>query len=230
MNKGYIIAIDGPVASGKGTIAKGLASRLNAFFLTTGMFYRAVTYYCLQHNISLEDSEAVKRILPDIKVSVSGDTTILNGENVTDKLKHSEVDKNVTVVANYPFVREYLIPIQRAIGVKVAQEKIVIAEGRDMATKVFPNAEVKIYLTAELETRAKRRYIQQNLETNESLQQVLEETRERDENDMFGELQYLVSEPERYGYTVIDDTNLTEEQTIERILRVIDEVRGYKNL
>ncbi len=230
MSQGFIIAIDGPVASGKGTIAKALASRLNAFFLTTGMFYRAVTYYCLQHDISIDNSEAVRQILRKIKVRVSGETTILNEEDVTGYLKQSNVDKEVTIVANYSFVRDYLIPMQREIGLKMSQEKIVIAEGRDMVTKVFPNAEVKIYLTADLETRAKRRYLQQSMDTDESLQQVLEETKYRDEKDMFGDLHNLVSEPERYGYNIVDDSNLTEEQTIEKILRVIDEVRGYRNL
>ena len=223
MNKGFIIAIDGPVASGKGTIAKILARKLNAFFLTTGMFYRAVAYYCLENKIEMLNGEAIKQILPEMDIKVSGETTLLNNQDVTAYLKLAEVDRVVPLIANYKFVREYLIPLQREAGLKLASERVVIAEGRDMATKVFPEARVKIYLTASLETRAKRRFAQQSAQKGIDLSHVLAETKKRDEGDMYGGLHYLVSKPERYGYSIVDDTNLTEEQTIEKILELIAE-------
>ena len=221
MSKGFIIAIDGPVASGKGTIAKALSKKLNAFFLTTGMFYRAATYYCLQHKINLLDAEAVRQILPDIQVTVRGETTLLNNQDVTRFLKLAEVDKNVPIISNYSFVREYLTPTQRQTGLIEAKKRVVIAEGRDMATKVFPDATVKIYLTASVKTRAQRRFEQQKTVRNLDFQTVLAETKQRDYGDMYGEMHYLTTEPEKYGYTIVDDTDLTEEQTIERILEIV---------
>lgn len=225
MSEGFIIAIDGPVASGKGTIAMALAKKLPGFYLTTGLFYRSITLYCLDHNIDIYSEEAVTKALPSIHISVEEEKFYINQQEVTNRLHERIVDQSVAVVSNYAAVRAYLLPQQRSIGSQQLQlGKIVILEGRDIATRVFPDADVKLFLTSDVQTRANRRFMQMR-ERGEhvSFDEVLQDTKDRDQKDMFGPLAYLVHDPENYGYALVDDTNLTEEQTLERILALIAE-------
>jgi len=225
MKKGFVIAIDGPVAAGKGTIAQLLAKKLNAYYLTTGLLYRSITLYCLDKAIPLSDEKAVERVLPEIAIVITDGRVFLNQKEVTDRLMTRKVDELVPMIANQSSVRKYLLPVQRNIGQQhIMQGKIVILEGRDIATKVFPDALVKIYLTSDVEVRAKRRFVQMQKRLGDivKFEDVLRDTRKRDERDMFGPLAYLVSDPQKYGYTIVDNTHLTEQQTFEQILKIIE--------
>jgi cytidylate kinase len=224
--KGFVIAIDGPVAAGKGTIAQLLAKKLHAHYLTTGLLYRSVTLYCLDHTIALSEEKQVKKVLPEIAIEIRNERVFLNEQDVTDRLMTRVVDESVPIIANYASVRAHLLPVQREIGLQqVQQGKIVILEGRDIATKIFPDALVKIYLTSDVAVRAKRRFaqMQKRLGTGVHYEDVLRDTKQRDERDMYGPLAYLVANPQDYGYTVVDDSDLTEAQTLEKILGIIAE-------
>ena len=227
--RGYIVAIDGPVASGKGTVAKALATKLHGYYLTTGLFYRAVAFYCLENALVVEDEKAVMNILSDVHITMTDDRIFLNEKDVTEQLYERGVDQVVAKVSNYIQVRQYLIPQQRTLAIKQSEKgKVVIIEGRDTATKVSPDALVKIYLTSDVLTRAKRRLVQMKLRQKEAvtLADVVKDTKERDYQDLHGAMKILVTDPENYGYSVIDNTNLTLVQTLEKIVNLIEEKTG----
>ncbi len=224
MKNGFIIAIDGPAAAGKGTVAPVLASKLHGYHLYTGSMYRCVTLYCLIHAIDITDEKKVVDALGDIAIAFKDDRYFLNGDDVTKRIRERDIDTAVSTIADYQGVRHAMISQQQYIGKEKTQNgAIVIAEGRDTATKVFPDAEVKIYLTAKPEVRAKRRLkqLQERGLVNATFEEILKETIVRDEQDMYGNLGYLVSDPAKYGYDIIDDTDKTEEQTIDAILAVL---------
>ncbi len=219
--KAFAIAIDGPVASGKGTIADALAQKLHGFHLNTGAMYRCLGLYCLEHKISLHDSPTIVKALSEISITFKGEETFLNGENVSQKIKQPEVAEAASAVAVNAEVRREMVKRQRAIGLEViAKGQIILVDARDAATKIFPDAPFKIFLTANPETRAQRR-LEQLGEGN--YQQMLEEIKKRDFQDMHREATPLVSDPENHGYFVIDDSNLTESDTIAMILKKIEE-------
>ncbi|HZE87651.1 MAG TPA: (d)CMP kinase [Methylomirabilota bacterium] len=217
--KTFAIAIDGPVAAGKGTIALQLAKDLNGLYLYTGAMYRAVALYCLEKGIDLQDERGVVATLPEITIQFVGETVLLNGQDVTEKLKALGPAAGSSVVGVYPKVREDLVHKQQQIGKEaMLQGKIVISEGRDTGTKVFPDSPLKIYLTAADSTRAQRRLKQyQAQERTVSFDEVLAEIRERDTRDKGRETDPLPSNPEALGYFIIDDSTMTEEATLQTI-------------
>lgn len=222
MKQGIIIAIDGPVASGKGTIAPLLARKLQGFYLHTGAMYRCVAYYCLEHTITEE--VAVVAALPKIKINFEGNKTFLNGEDVTEKLEQNIVSIKVAWVAAIKEVRSELISQQQRIGKeKVEQGITVIAEGRDTGTVVFPDAQLKIFLDASLEARSKRRLHQLQIK-GESVQyaQVLSDTKKRDDSDQM-KSGALVTDPKKHGYSIIESTGMTEEDTLGKIITLLEE-------
>ena len=152
----YIIAIDGGVATGKSTIAKAVAKELNFVYINTGDMYRAVTLYFVQNNIEITDENIVSNI-NDIKITFrlenSNVITILNGEDVTEKLHSANISKLVPLVAKVKIVREKMVELQR----EFAKNNSIVMDGRDIASVVFPNATLKIFLTASLDERARRR-------------------------------------------------------------------------
>ncbi|HEV2339559.1 MAG TPA: (d)CMP kinase [Patescibacteria group bacterium] len=222
---GYAIAIDGPVAAGKGTIAALIAKKLHGFHLYTGAMYRGLTLYCLQHNIPVSDKEKVLVALQTITFTLDNATTYMNGEDITERIKKRDVTQSVAKVAAISQVRQEMVKRQRSIA-KEKMEKgfVVIAEARDAATRILPDAFLKIYLTATPEVRAKRRYEQMGGKQNTgiSFEQMLKDTKERDYRDTHREADPLVLEPEKYGYFVLDDSNLSEEETVEKILKEIE--------
>jgi cytidylate kinase len=220
MNKVFSIAIDGPVAAGKGTIAPALAKRLNGFFLYTGAMYRCVALFCIREGVDLDNEEEVDSKLPEIKIDFKGHQIFLNNEDVTEEIKKEEVSMGASKVALYEKVREKLVSYQKDIAKKALDEGIsVVAEGRDTGTKVLPNAKLKIFLDARPEVRAKRR-LKQIEERGERIDfnTLLEEVIKRDKQDSQREIDPLVSNPKDYGYFVLDNSDLTEEETIEKIL------------
>jgi len=177
------IAIDGPGAAGKSTIAKCLAKKLNYVHLDTGAMYRSTAYKALQNHISLEDEEAVCKMLENTKIQLATDGSIfLDGEDVSDKIRTNEISLAASLVSKLANVRRMLVERQQ----EMAKEKGFIMDGRDIGTVVLTDAEVKIYMTASPMARAKRRYeqnIAKNIPTG-SIEEIAKEIAERDLQDM----------------------------------------------
>jgi len=156
----FIVAIDGPAGAGKGTITKQVGEKLGLINIDTGAMFRCVTLKILQEGIQIEDQKAIEKLLETIEIEITkNEEVFLNGQNVSQKIRENEVNQMVSPVSVIPQVREKLLNLQR----KMAKGKNVIMEGRDIGTVVFPNADVKIYLDASPEERAKRR-VKQNQE------------------------------------------------------------------
>ena len=159
----FVVAIDGPAGSGKGTVTKLVGEKLNLVNVDTGAMYRCVTLDCLRKNILPEELEKIEKVLEkiDIKFEKNNDKELvfLNGENVTEEIRSTNVNLNVAKFAAVKIIRDKMTPLQREMG----KTTDIIMEGRDIGTVVFPDADVKIYLDCSVEERANRRY-KQNLE------------------------------------------------------------------
>lgn len=231
MNKGFAIAIDGPVASGKGTLAPKLASELKGFYLDTGAMYRCIALYILENNIDPSDKESVEKIAKEIEIDFSDGKTYLNGQDVSSKIRTGEISRVVPLAVGYEGVRSELIKKQRDIAERNMNEgKIVVVEGRDIATIVLPNAEFKLYLTADVEERAKRRHKQmQILGETVYFETVLGDVRERDRRDIEVN-KTLVSDPESFGYEILNNTGLSQEETLEKAIQMLKDKGLYDSL
>lgn len=221
---GFTIAIDGPVASGKGTIAPLLSKRINGFHLYTGATYRALAVYGIEQGVDLTDSKAVQTLLSEIHIDLTHGKVILNGKDITERIKKEDASNGSSIVGVIPEVRHAMVKRQQEIAKDALEKgKIVIAEGRDTAIKVFPQAEFKLFLTASPKERARRRLLQlQNRGENVTYEEVFEDTLARDKRDCERETDPLVKDPQNHGYFVLDSTNLTEEQTIDTILMELE--------
>ena len=190
MSKYINIAIDGHSSCGKSTISKSISKQYNMRYIDTGSMYRAITLYCIENNLFLTDNqpneELIIKHLPNIDVNFVyhldsyTSTTYLNGDNVEDKIRGIAVSSSVSLVARLAAVRKKLIELQQ----NIAREKNVVMDGRDIGTKVLPLAELKFFITADVEVRAKRRYDELIHTKHEiSYSEVLENLKERDRND-----------------------------------------------
>ena len=151
MNKGFAIAIDGPVASGKGTLAPNLAKKLKGFYLDTGAMYRCVALYTIQQGIDPANKDVIEKLTRELNIEFNEGKTFLDGIDVSEKIRTSDVSRIASIVARYGGVREQLIQKQKEIAEEILNSgKIVILEGRDIATVVMPGAEFKLYLTISL--------------------------------------------------------------------------------
>src|ERR1035437_4732397 len=227
MSKGFVIAIDGPVAAGKGTISPLLAKNLNGFYLYTGAMYRCLALLCIKRGIDTKDENTVVTILPEFRINVSDNKVFLNGEDVTERIKEEDVAMASSDVAVIKKVREEMVSIQREIANKLIDEgKIVIAEGRDTATRVFPNAKLKIFLTATPEVRTKRRLLQiEERGEKAEFENVLKDVKLRDEQDSDREIDPLVKDPQAFGYFVLNDSEMSEEETIKTIIKEVKKIK-----
>jgi CMP/dCMP kinase len=223
MKKGLIIAIDGPVAAGKGVIAPLLSKRLNAFYLYTGGMYRSLALAVLREGTGIDNEEEVLRILEKSRISLEGEEVFLNGENVTKKLKDQNVVEAVPHIAIHHKVRKFMVEKQREIGQKeITLGETIVVEGRDAGTKIFPEADFKLFLTATPEVRAGRRLEQLKESGNDvSYEEVLESLKKRDRMDTEREAGPLVSDPKKYGYFILDNSGLSEEETVNEIIEEI---------
>ena len=207
------IAIDGPGAAGKSTIAKCLAKKLNYVHLDTGAMYRSTAYKALQNHISLEDEEAVCKMLENTKIQLATDGSIfLDGEDVSDKIRTNEMSLAASLVSKLAKVRRMLVERQQ----EMAKEKGFIMDGRDIGTVVLTDAEVKIYMTASPMARAKRRYdqnIAKNIPTG-SIEEIAKEIAERDLQDMSRENSPLKKADDAIE---IDTSDMSIEEVTERI-------------
>lgn len=227
MERGFVIAIDGPAASGKGTIVQLLTAELRGANLYTGGLYRALALACLREGVDGEDVPGVIEVLRKIKVSLGDEQSLgiqarvfLDGEDVTSTIRTPEVALGAGKVAQIPKVRESLVNLQqRMVRSLVAQGKTVILDGQDTGTYVYPEAEAKIFLTASQEERAKRRQHQYEKEgLKKSFAEMLEEIKMRDNRDFARAINPLSSDPVKDGYFLVDSTDLDEHQTKELIM------------
>ncbi len=220
MKKGFVIAIDGPVAAGKGTIASELAKELQGFYLYTGATYRCLTLYALEQKIDVSDEHAVMSILPNVDIDLVDNKVMLNGRDVTDAIQKVEISKTVPTIAAMQQVRTAMVTLQREIAAKrIEKGDIIVIEGRDTATVVFPDAALKVFLTAYPEVRAARRLaqLQSSGNTTMTLSDVLQSLQKRDEEDTERAIDPLVKDPSKHGYFIVDDTGLSEKDTVKKI-------------
>ncbi|MDU1316880.1 MAG: (d)CMP kinase [Anaerococcus hydrogenalis] len=208
----YIIALDGPSGSGKSTIANLLADKLKISYLNTGSMYRALTLYFLENNIKKSENIDIK-ILKKINIDINEDKVFLNGKDVSQEIRDKEVTENVSWVSSIPVVREYLVEMQR----KISKNKSIILDGRDIGTVVFPDAKYKFYLDASSFVRAKRRF-EQN-EIDKSFEEIKKDIEKRDYLDSHREISPLKKAEDAIE---IDSSDLTIDQTIEKILEKMD--------
>lgn len=220
-----IIAIDGPAGSGKGAIAKKIDKELGFTRIDTGAMYRCIALKMLKNDISLEDMQAIENLLNDTSIELKkiGEelVTLLDGKDVSKEIRNPEVSDIVSQVSAIKKIRIKMVDLQRAM--KSTAENIVM-EGRDITTVVFPEADLKVYLTANLETRAERRFKElQVAGIDTTLEEVLESMKIRDENDMQKEMGALKIAEDA---VVIDNTNLDIEGTFEEFKKLIRRVKN----
>lgn len=226
---GFVVGIDGTAGSGKGTVTKRIANKLNLINIDTGITYRCVALAALDEGAivnNIIDEKKVVGLLDKIDISINntpeGDIVYLNGKDVTKKIRGKDVSQVVSQVSSIKEVRYKMVDLQR----KMAEGKDVIMEGRDICTYVFPNADVKIYLDASEETRAKRRLLEmQEKGINMTYEEVIDNIRKRDYNDKTKEIGALKVTPESI---VIDTTNLSIEEVENKIIKIIEEKRENK--
>lgn len=212
------IAIDGPSAAGKSTIAKLVAQNLNYTYIDTGAMYRCVAYYAFINKVDFDNEEAVCALLEDINIGMLPDGTIqLNGTDVTSFIRENEISMGASHVSRYAKVREFLVEQQR----EMAQGGGVILDGRDIGTVVLKDAELKIYQVASIECRALRRHkenIQRGIET--SLEDIQDEIAKRDLQDMNRVVSPLQKAPDAVE---IDTSNMSLEEVVAQVMDLVEE-------
>lgn len=224
--KVFSIAIDGPAGSGKSTVAKILSEKLGIIYVDTGAMYRTVAYYCFKEGLSTKDGKAVgtalNNIEMDIKMTGSVQHMILNGEDVTGLIRTAEIGQGASDVGVFIPVRDKLVEMQQ----KIAKKTSVVMDGRDIGTVVLPNAEVKIYLNADVKERAKRRlkdFVAQG--KTETLEEVIEQINFRDHNDMTREYNPLKKAEDAVE---IDTTGMTIDEVVKNVIDIVETKTGER--
>ena len=211
------IAIDGTAGSGKGTISKRLAEKLNFYHLDTGAIYRTIAYCAKVNNVDINNEHAVSEMLKCCDICINLDNgkqiNMLNGEDVKNNIRTPEIDVASSVVSVYDDVRKFATRIQHAL----AKKHNIIIEGRDIGTVVLPNADYKFFITAKPEVRAQRRLIQHGLNSGE-YQKILQDIIERDERDMTRKISPLKRAEDAI---LIDNSNQTIEETVDEMFSYI---------
>lgn len=226
---GFNIAIDGPAGAGKSTIARRVAGEISFIYVDTGAIYRAVALYFLRNQIAPDRQDEVAKACDQIQIQIRYEDkeqqVFLNGENVTSHLRTEEVGNMASVSSAHPVVRQKLLCLQR----EIAMRENVVMDGRDIGSHVLPDAELKIYLTASVETRADRRYRElQEKGAVCDLEAIKKDIEERDYRDMHRETAPLT---ETADAVRIDSSDLTIDQVVEKILNLYQERRiraGWK--
>ena len=210
------IAIDGPAAAGKSTIAKMVARNLNYTYIDTGAMYRCVAYYAFINHVDFEDEEGVCGLLKGIEIGMLPDGTVrLNGQDVSALIRANEVSTGASIVSRYGKVRQFLVAQQR----EMAKGGGVILDGRDIGTVVLPDAELKIYQVASVECRALRRY-KENIERGikSDLEQIKREIEERDYQDMHRDISPLRKADDAVE---IDTSDMTLDQVVAKVMNLV---------
>lgn len=222
----FIVAIDGPAGSGKGTVTKAIAGKMQLVNIDTGAIYRSVALATLRNNIKLNELDKILELIDktniEIKYNENTQYTFLNGEDVSRAIREKEVTDIVSFISTPPKIREKVTELERNIGNdNLKQGKSIIMEGRDITTVVFPNADIKIYLDASPEERARRRYNQNQEEgINISFEDILENIKTRDYNDMHKAVGALKKAEDAIYF---DCSNMMPEETAEAICKIIEE-------
>lgn len=217
----FVVAIDGPAGTGKGTITKLISEELGLINIDTGAMYRCVTLEMINKEINIDNIDGIKNVLKTIKIdmeNIDGNLRFfLNGNDVTAEIRTQKVNNLVSQVSHVPIVRKEMVNLQR----KMAVGKNVVMEGRDIGTNVFPNADVKIYLDASAEERAKRRYKQEKEKgLNITYEEVLKNVVFRDENDKNSDVAPLKKAEDA---VLVDSTYLSIEEVKKEVLKIINE-------
>ena len=220
------IAIDGPGGAGKTTLSKAIAKKLGIVYVDTGAMYRTVGLYVRDHGFAADDAAAVCALLPEIHIEVKFENGVqniyLNGTNPGDRIREPEISMYASGVSKIPEVRAFLLETQK----EIARKNSVIMDGRDIGTVILPNADLKLFMTASPETRAKRRYLEL-IEKGQkvTLEQVMEEMVARDAQDAGREIAPAIPADDAIMY---DNSGLTFDESLESLLAFIKEKLGDK--
>lgn len=216
--KKIVIAIDGYSGTGKSSTAKQVAERLGYNYIDSGAMYRAVTWYFLENNIDFTVDQLVQESLKNCSIEFIGKTLLLNGQTLGDELRTMEVNRQVSPVSTIEKVREKLVEQQREMG----KNKGVVMDGRDIGTVVFPDAELKLFMTADMDVRASRRKKELDRKRiNESLEQIKENLKERDKIDSSRKFSPLKKAKDAVE---IDTSHLTLNQQIDKIVELSESI------
>lgn len=215
------VAVDGPAGAGKSSISKIVAKKLGYLYIDTGAMYRSVTWAVLHNHIDVNNQKAVEALLPELELTMeaSDDSckVFIAGQDVTDFIRTPQVNNAVSIVASYKGVRQYLVERQRLM----AEAGGVILDGRDIGSVVLPNAELKIYLTASVEARAMRRYLEVKGTVNEQpLEDIKDSVMQRDDMDKNRKESPLIQVEDA---VLVDSSEMTFDETVEHILHLVQE-------
>lgn len=215
------VAVDGPAGAGKSSISKIVAKKLGYLYIDTGAMYRSVTWAVLHNHIDVNNQKAVEALLPDLDLTMEASDNsckvFIAGQDVTDFIRTPQVNNAVSIVASYKGVRQYLVERQRLM----AEAGGVILDGRDIGSVVLPNAELKIYLTASVEARAMRRYLEVKGTVNEqTLEDIKDSVMQRDDMDKNRKESPLIQVEDA---VLVDSSEMTFDETVERILHLVQE-------
>lgn len=215
------VAVDGPAGAGKSSISKIVAKKLGYLYIDTGAMYRSVTWAVLHNHIDINNQKAVEALLPelDLTMEASDDSckVFIASQDVTDFIRTPQVNNAVSIVASYKGVRQYLVERQRLM----AEAGGVILDGRDIGSVVLPNAELKIYLTASVEARAMRRYLEVKGTVNEqTLEDIKDSVMQRDDMDKNRKESPLIQVEDA---VLVDSSDMTFDETVEHILHLVQE-------
>ena len=219
--KKITIAIDGPAGAGKSSISKVVANELGYLYIDTGAMYRGVTWAVLDSHVDVKNQNDVEALLPTLDLTLeptaSACKVFVKGQDVTDLIRQQQINENVSTIASYKGVREYLVERQQAMAAIGG----VILDGRDIGSVVLPDAELKIYLTASVDARAKRRWLEvQGTSNEQSLEDIKKNVESRDAMDKNRDESPLVCVEDAI---VVDSSNMTFEETVEHILHLVQE-------
>lgn len=219
--KKIAIAIDGPAGAGKSSISKVVANELGYLYIDTGAMYRGVTWAVLDSHVDVKNQKEVEALLPSLDLTLeptaSACKVYVKGQDVTDLIRQQQINENVSTIASYKGVREYLVERQQAMAAIGG----VILDGRDIGSVVLPNADLKIYLTASVDARAKRRWLEVQGTSNEQpLEDIKKNVESRDEMDKNRDESPLVCVEDAI---VVDSSNMTFDETVEHILHLVQE-------
>ena len=219
--KKIAIAIDGPAGAGKSSISKVVANELGYLYIDTGAMYRGVTWAVLDSHVDVNNQKEVEALLPSLDLTLeptaSACKVYVKGQDVTDLIRQQQINENVSTIASYKGVREYLVERQQAMAAVGG----VILDGRDIGSVVLPNAELKIYLTASVDARAKRRWLEVQGTSNEQpLEDIKKNVVSRDEMDKNRDESPLVCVEDAI---VVDSSNMTFDETVKHILHLVQE-------
>ena len=215
------VAIDGPAGAGKSTLARAVAKRLSYIYVDTGALYRSIALNAVRNNVEISNSGEIEKMLEKTKIELKfindEQRVFLNGEDVSDKIRTSEISMAASSISALPAVRNFLLELQR----ELARKNNVIMDGRDIGTVVLPNAQVKIFLTASPECRAKRRYDEYIAKgKQENYEEILESIKQRDYNDSHRAIAPLKAADDA---VLVDTSDDTPQQSVERIVKIIEE-------